>query len=154
MLISKKSNHAVRSMIMVLLLSLSALGFGATRSISGNQVTLTIDPSGGTGIASVQEKFTGSVTVTQKPAACGYATASKTLTCDYDKDVSGTIVYTTSGSGTVSGSIVSGNLDQAITGDSTIPKTAATCSETDSGLDLDKKGVLTLPNNPNQYNDY
>jgi len=112
--------------LLTMMLSLSVVGFGASRSISGNQVTLTIDPSGGTGVASVQEKFMGSVTITLKPAACGYATASKTLTCDYDKDVSGTIVYTTSGSGTVSGLIVSGNLDPAVTGDSTIPKTAAT----------------------------
>jgi len=112
----------VLALLLIVMLSLSVLGFGATRVISGNQVTLTIDPTGGTGVATVQEKFTGSVSVTQKPASCGYA--GTTLTCDYDSTATGSIVYTTSGTGTVSGVIVSGSLSSTLTGDSSIPKTA------------------------------
>ncbi len=112
----------VLALLLIVMLSLSVLGFGATRVISGNQVTLTIDPTGGTGVATVQEKFTGSVSVTQKPASCGYA--GTTLTCDYDSTATGSIVYTTSGTGSVSGVIVSGSLSPGVTGDSTIPKTA------------------------------
>lgn len=116
---------SILAVITLLILSSSVLGFSVARSISDNIVTLTIDPVGSTGVMTVQEKFTGSVVVSPVPIGCGLA--SKTLTCDYEKTASGTIVYVTSGSGAVSGSAVTGTTQITVSGDSTIPKTAAPC---------------------------
>lgn len=107
--------------LVCLLVSSSVLGYSAVRSISGNEVTLNIDPSGGSGVYTVQEKLVGASVSGTSPKGCGASNAGKVLTCDFDSTDKGTIVYQTTGSGTVSG-VITDEKDVAITGDSSIPK--------------------------------
>ncbi len=120
-------------LFMITLFSFSVFGLSVTRSISENKVTLTVDPSGGTGTMSIQETVTGSLVVTEMPGECKFAPTKKRLTCDYEKASSGTIVYSTSGSGSVSGIVVSGSQQVNVAGDSTIPKTSACVSDWQQG---------------------
>ena len=93
--------------------------WGADRSININEITLNIDESGGTGIFTLEETVNGA-TITSFPANCGLV--GNVLTCDSDSPSERTIIYQTSGSGTVSGEIVGGfpSTSKIITGDTQI----------------------------------
>ena len=105
-------------MICILMLTSFISAFGADRTINGNEVTITIDETGGTGVFTIQETVIG-VTITSFPSVCGLV--GNVLTCDYETG-DPAIVYQTSGSGSVSGIIVGGfpSTQQTITGDTQI----------------------------------
>ncbi len=118
--------------VLLVLLIFQGLAFDVVRSISGNDITLTINPVGGAGVFTISETLQGVTVVTSSLSPdCGYD--GKILSCNYDKSVQGTIIYKTQGSGSVSG-VMSG-IDsttkkystKSITGDSAIPKTIAPC---------------------------
>lgn len=113
-------------LLLVLLMTTSVLAWGASRTVSGSEVTVTIDPAGGTGVFTIQETVS-QVTITSTPAGCGLA--GSVLTCDYDEANPQTFVYQTSGSGTVSGTIAGGypSENQTITGDTIVPSAQDDC---------------------------
>lgn len=129
---------AVLYVLIVLLLASSVAAWGASRSITGNTVTITIDASGSNALGefTIRETLTGATVVTPTPAGCILfrpAAGGDVLTCDYT-DVTlgtGTIVYSTSGSGSVAGTITgrdagaASSREQAITGDTAIPSAVA-----------------------------
>lgn len=84
-------------------MSFSVSAWDATRSIIGQDVTLTINPSEGGGLFTIVETLTGP-TVASFPPGCGVNPSRNKLTCDYGNEY-GTIVYQTNGVGSVSGSI-------------------------------------------------
>lgn len=108
--------------------------WGAKRTISSNDVTLIITPGDGFDTFTITETIGTGLTISSKPTTCGLINSK--LTCDFDGTTQGTLVYKTTGTGSVSGSIVgvssttytSGTKE--ISGDTTIPNTP-TCS---SGL--------------------
>lgn len=110
--------------ICILLLASTVFAWGAGRSISDNDVTITVDPSDGTGIFTIQETINGATVSSYPKSACGLS--GNILTCDYAEG-DAAITYKTTGSGTISGKIVGGypSTEKAITGDLTVPKTAA-----------------------------
>ncbi|MBI4152368.1 hypothetical protein HY495_01545 [Candidatus Woesearchaeota archaeon] len=144
--------------LVIVVLSVSqVLSFGATRFISGGDVTITVNTDGTTGYI-VRETIPSGVTVSNVGQSGNYNAGKGFVKWIFTDNSIKTLTYSTSGSGQINGVLTAGptgaEADVSITGDSTIPKTATTCTETDNGLDLDKKGTLTLPNNPNTYNDY
>jgi len=91
---------------MIMLISFSALAFSATRSIEGNIVTLEINPSGGSDYT-ITETLTGALVIDYDSAICNTdVNDDRVLTCDYNSNSAGTITYTTSGLGSVTGEIV------------------------------------------------
>lgn len=112
----------------VLLLGLVS-AWGATRTISnGNNVTVVIDETGGTGTFTVQETVSGS-SIMSYPSMCGLA--GNVLTCDSDDSTKRVINYITSGSGSVSGNIVGGfpSTSKSITGDSSLGISIPGCTQ-------------------------
>lgn len=94
--------------------------WSADRSISDNDITITVDDSGGTGVFTIQETVTGASITDYDNVLCGLA--GNVLTCDY----ASVIEYKTSGSGSVAGTITgrdSGAMSsttKSITGDEII----------------------------------
>ncbi|MBI2668445.1 hypothetical protein HYX14_01250 [Candidatus Woesearchaeota archaeon] len=113
------------SVAMVLLLTQLVLGWEAKRDISGNDITITIDPSGGTGYFLIIETVSGATVDISIPQNCGLA--NNVLTCDYDLSTTGTIKYKTTGSGSVSGTITGDYPSQTkqISGGTQIPSAAS-----------------------------
>ena len=115
-------------------MSASVLSWGATRSISGNTVTVTVDPSGGLGVFTVEETLVG-ITVSSKPSSCAFS--SSILSCDFESEQSGTIVYVTEGTGSVTGTIdgivivdgVSTSSSKDITGDTLLGPAQNLCAD-------------------------
>lgn len=109
--------------IMLLLLSFSVLSWGAQREIKGNSITLVVDPADGRNVFTITEELKD-VQVVTFPANCGLS--GTTLRCNSDDATQRTIVYLTSGAGTVSGKIVGRSVGaaastlQEITGDTLI----------------------------------
>ena len=87
----------------VIMSSVAFADWGASRSISGNIVTITITPGDGFDTFTVTETLTGATVVAPAPRGCGIS--GNKLICDFDGLAAGTIVYTTGGSGSVAGSI-------------------------------------------------
>ena len=128
-------------LVMFVIMSSAALAdWGASRSISGNIVTITITPGDGFDTFTVTETLTGATVVAPAPRGCGIS--GNKLICDFDGVDPGTIIYTTSGSGSVAGSIdgvnslnlaVAGQT-KTITGATAIPTVAACIPESDSAF--------------------
>jgi len=91
--------------------------WGATRAITGNNVVLTVSPGDGFDVFTITETVTDA-TVESKPSACGLA--GNVLTCDFEGTASGTLSYTTTGSGTVTGEIVAVNSVTFVSGEKEI----------------------------------
>src|SRR3989344_3623491 len=91
--------------------------WGATRAITGNNVVLTVSPGYGFDVFTITETVTDA-TVESKPSACGLA--GNVLTCDFEDATSGTLSYTTTGSGTVTGEIVAVNSVTFVSGEKEI----------------------------------
>jgi hypothetical protein len=103
---------------MIMLVSFVS-AWGANRVIVGNNITVTINETGGTGIFTLQETIVGA-TVTSYPTVCGIS--GNVLICDSDDSTKRVINYMTSGTGTVSGIIVGGypSTQKNVTGDNII----------------------------------
>ncbi len=125
------------------LLSFSAFAFTATRTISGNTVTVNVNPEWTNieytpSINIIETLSGGAKIITPLPAnaACGKSSSDTVLTCTSTQIVAYTLVYSTSGSGTVKGEITGKestnptgpSTQKLITGESTIPQTAACVS--------------------------
>lgn len=108
------------TVLLMVIMSVGVAAWGATRTISDNDVTINVDVSDGTGIFTIQETIS-EATIREYPrSACGLA--ENVLTCDYeDKDAP--ITYKTDGSGTISGVIVGGYpaTEMKITGRPDVP---------------------------------
>lgn len=125
-------------LVMVLLLSLSVFGFDASRTISGNTVSVTINPQWtGSSIPTytLTETVVGAaLDINNLPSNANCGVDGSVLTCVYSKSTSVTLMYGTIGSGSVSGTITgkenpaSSSTDKVVTGDTAIPKTAACAS--------------------------
>jgi len=109
--------------LLALILASFVSAWGATRTININEVTINVNETGGESEFTIQETVSGA-TVTSYPANCGLS--SGVLTCDSDSPSQRTIVYQTSGSGSVDGVIVgidsgeSSSTQKTITGDTEI----------------------------------
>ena len=126
---------------LVVVLGFSALAWDADRVIHNQDVQVNINPAGSSSTTfTLQETFTGSIIVNQPyPAGCGFANSK--LTCSL-QGVSAikTISYSTTGTGTVSGTLVgkegSSFISKVVTGDTNIPKTTTctpySCSDDDT----------------------
>ena len=118
--------------LVLIILALAMLplvwGWEATRSVSENQVTLTVDTTGGTGIYTLKETVYVSLAITTTPKGCGLV--GKVLTCDFE-DGDSPVVYQTTGTGKVSGTITGGYpaTKVVIAGDTVIPKTVGSSSD-------------------------
>jgi hypothetical protein len=107
----------ILSILVCILFSLSLVSaWGADRVISGNDVTINVDDTGGTGVFTIQETLTGATVDTYDGVLCGLV--GNVLTCDY----AAVIQYTTTGSGSVDGTITGGFPSSTIpiTGDTII----------------------------------
>ena len=113
----------MKKIILPILCMLLMVGFvsawGASRTISGNTVTVTIDETGGSGIFTLTETVSGA-SIGTIPSNCGKH--GSVVVCDSDDSTQRTISYATSGSGSVSGTITGGypSSTKAVTGDSSI----------------------------------
>jgi len=113
--------------VLILIMSLGVFSWGATRTVSGNTVTVIIDGSGVTGnpnlaFTSVQfileETASGTTTIESLPSGCGIDTNKKVLKCDFEYNIpktgsitdptSKTFTYLTAGDGEISGTISGG----------------------------------------------
>ena len=113
-------------LVMVIMLSASVLAWGASRSINGYKVMITVTPGDGFDTFTITETVTGAtIQEGSFPPLCSLA--GNKLTCDYDENFEGIISYQTNAwTGTVSGSIVGVNSNtfadasQPITGNTQI----------------------------------
>ena len=111
-------NKIVIFFCVLVITSFAALAdWGATRTITGNNVVLTVSPGDGFDVFTITETVTDA-TVESKPSACGLA--GNVLTCDFEDATSGTLSYTTTGSGTVTGEIVAVNSVTFVSGEKEI----------------------------------
>ncbi len=132
------------TLVFLLLVSTFALAFEATRTINGNTISIQVNPQW-TAVTTpsyvIKETVVGAtITVIPDNADCGLS--GQVLTCNYKKKDSVTLVYTTTGSGSVSGTITGKNNPATpsstipIAGDTAIPKApsctpkTATCAAT------------------------
>jgi hypothetical protein len=106
----------------ILLLTSFVSAWSADRIISGKDVTINIDETGGTGVFTVQEIVTGTTINTYPAGLCGLDVTETILTCDSDSPTERIIDYTTVGCATIAGEIVGGlpSSSQTIAGDDII----------------------------------
>lgn len=122
-------------LLFMIMLSTSVLAvWGSSRTITGNDVTITVSPGDGFDVFTITESVKGAIIVDNSfPSNCGLALNK--LTCDYEGTVQGTISYKTVGTGEAGGTIDGVNsatfasATKTITGDTKIvpPKTTLQC---------------------------
>ncbi len=123
------------TLVLLLLVSTFALAFEAIRTISGNTISILVDPqwTAATNPSYViKETVVGAaITAAALPGNADCGLSGQVMTCTYKKKDTITLTYTTTGSGSVSGTIT-GKKDLstpsntiAIIGDSVIPNASA-----------------------------
>lgn len=92
-------------LLLMIALSTSVLAdWGATRSITGNDVTITVSPGDGFDEFTITESVKSAVIVDNSwSGSCGLA--NNQLTCDFEGTTAGTISYQTTGTGAADGTI-------------------------------------------------
>jgi len=92
-------------LLLVIIMSFGVFAWGATRTVSGDTISITVDKtSSGSPTFTIQETVGSGITISSI-TGCNKTTTGNFLTCDYDSDLPKTLSYKVSGSGTITGTI-------------------------------------------------